>query len=191
MADPVTIAMIGMGASAGGSIISGLGSTFAGKSQANMYGYQAGLAQQNATLAQQDANYAIASGEVEAQQAGMKGREQTGQTRAAFGASNVSGASQDRVLSSETEITQDNEALIRSNAVKRAYGFNVQAAKDTAQSSVYQTAAQTSETAGNIGMLSSIIGGAGNVASKWMQYKQYYGPGSGGGGGMGDNAVLG
>lgn len=179
MANPLSI--VAMGASAGGAIISGIGSTFAGKAQANMYGYQAGLAQQNALLAKQDANYATETGEVEAQQAGMKGRAQVGQTRAAFGASNVSGGSQDRVLASETDITQDNEALIRANAAKRAFGFNVQAAKDTAQSSVYRTAAETSETSGEIGMLSSIIGGAGNVASKWMQYKQYYGPSSGGG----------
>lgn len=177
MADPVTIGAMGL--SAAGSVISGMGSTFAGQAQSNMYGYQAGLALQNAQLARQDANYAIGAGEVEAQQSGMKTRAEVGQTRAAFGASNVAGASQDRVVKSETDIGQENQALIRANAQKRAFGFNVQAAKDTAQSKIYQTAAETSRESGQIGLLSSIIGGAGNVASKWMQYKQYYGSGDG------------
>lgn len=187
MADPATLAIIGMGTGAAGSIIQGIGAQGQGASQAAMFNYQAGTAQISAQLAKQDANYATAAGEVEAQQSGMRTRSEVGQTRAAFGASNVTGGSQDAVLKSEHDIGVENEELIRSNAAKRAYGFNVEAAKDTAQSSVYANAASTSKTAGTLGMISSLIGGASNVSSKWLQYGQSFGSS---GGPIGDSPIA-
>jgi hypothetical protein len=85
------------------------------------------------------------------------------------------------VLSSETAITQQNEAITRANAAKRAYGFNVAAAEDTAQAGAYKVAASTSEEAGELGAVSSIIGGAGSVSSKWLQASQSGAFGGGGG----------
>jgi hypothetical protein len=143
-----------------------------------MYNYQAGVAQTNAAIAKQDANYSLASGEVESQQSGMRTREQVGATRAGFGAGNVAGGSVNRVVQSETEIGQQNQGIIRANAAKRAYGFEVGAAGDVAQAGADTFAAGTSKTAGEIGAVSSIIGGAGSVASKWSQMGQAF-PGSG------------
>lgn len=186
MADPIS--MIAIGSTIAGTITSATAANYSGQASANMYNYQAGIAQANKVLAQQDANYAISSGEVAAQQSGMKTRAQVGATRAGFGASNVAGGSQDAVLKSETDIGQEDQALIRSNAAKRAFGFNVEAAKDTAQGQVYKTAAETSQETGRLGVLSSIIGGASNVAGKWLQYKQYFG--SGDSGAFGDSPAL-
>lgn len=181
MADPATLAMITMGTTAAGGIIGAIGSRYSGAAQANLFNYQAGVAQANQLLAKQDANYTLASGEVSAQQSGMKTRAQVGETRAGFGAGNVAGGSANAVERSETEIGAENQALIRSNAAKRAFGFEVEAAKDTAQGTMYQTAARTARTAGDISALSTIIGSAGQVASKWLQYKQYFGSGDSGG----------
>lgn len=185
MANPAVLAGGSIAASGIGAIVSALGSSFTGQSQANLFNYQAGLAQQNAALAKQDANYAIGSGEVETQQAGMRARAEIGATRAGFGASNVdvNSGSSSRVVASETEIGQENEAVTAANAAKRAYGFGVKAAQDTAQSNIYTTAASTSETSGTLGAVSSIIGGVGAVSSKWLQYGQSFGSGGGGGGG--------
>ena len=180
MADPVSLAVIGMGAGAAGGGVSALGSLFSGQAQSNMYKYQAGVAQVNATLAKQDADYAEAAGQEESQASGMKTRFQIGQTKAAFGASNVAGPSQNRVVSSEIAVGQENEALIQANAAKRAYGFNVKAAQDTAQAGAYDVAASTSETAGELGAVSSVIGAAGNVASKWLDFSKSFGTGSSG-----------
>ena len=44
MADPVSLAVIGMGAAAAGGGVSALGSLFSGQAQSNMYNYQAGVA---------------------------------------------------------------------------------------------------------------------------------------------------
>lgn len=184
MANPAILAGGSIAASGIGAIVNALGSSYTGQSQANLFNYQAGLAQQNAALAKQDANYSIGEGEVETQKAGLSTRAEIGATRAGFGASNVdvNSGSSSRVISSETEIGQENEAVTAANAAKRAYGFGIKAAQDTAQSNIYQTAASTSKTAGTLGAVSSIIGGVGSVSSKWLQYGQSFGSGGGGGG---------
>ena len=174
MAFPAALAGVGMGASALGGVTGAIGSLFQGQAQANMYNYQAGVAQVNAQIAKQDATYATQGGEVEAQQSGMRTRAEVGATRAGFGAGNlaISSGSPSKVIASETEIGQQNEALIRANAAKRAYGFEVGAAGDIAQAGAYRAAAKTSLAAGDIGAVSSIIGGAGQVSSKWLQAQQ-------------------
>ena len=183
MADPVTLAGIGIGATAAGTGIGAIGSLFQGKAQSNMYNYQAGVAKVNATLAKQDANYATEAGEVETQQIGMRGRAQVGATRAGIGAGNIDttgtcGCSESRYRQ-RLAITQENEAVTNANVAKRAYGFNVKAAQDTTQAGAYGVAAETSTEAGEIGAASTVIGGAGSVASKWSQFGQSFGTGSG------------
>lgn len=183
MADPITLtAVAGGAASLGSGILGAVGAEKSASAQAGMYNYQAGVAQQNATLAKQDSNYTIGEGIVQGQQAGEKTRAEIGLTRAGFGASNVSGASHDAVVSSEVEIGQENEGVIQANTMKRAYGFDVKAAQDTAQAEVYQASASTAKEAGDISALSSIIGSAGSVSSKWLQGSQSFGWGGSGGG---------
>lgn len=191
MANPASLAGAGAGAGGVGAIVSAFGSLYSGNANAAMYNYQAGVAQTNAAIAKQDANYSLGAGEVEAQQAGMRGRQQVGATRVGFGAGNidVSSGSAKNVISSETEITQANEATQRANAAKRAYGFNVTAAADTAQAGADYTAAKTSRTTGAIGAVSSILGGVGQVSSKWSQASQSFGN-PGGGGGVGTDLTY-
>lgn len=164
-----------MGATAAGGAVGAVGNILSGQSQANMYNYQARVAQANAQIKQQDAAYALAAGEVEAQQSGMRTRAQVGATKVGFGAGNVAGASTQNVLQSEQDIGAQNQALIRANAAKRAYGFEVGAAGDVATAGAERIAASTSKTAAGLGAASSIIGAAGQVSSKWLQYKQYFG----------------
>jgi hypothetical protein len=172
MASP--LALVGIGASAVGGVTSAIGNMMSGQAQANMYNYQAGVAQANAEVKKQDAAYALEAGEVTAQQSGMRTRAEVGATKVGFAAGNVAGASTDRVLTSETEIGAENQALIRANAAKRAYGFEVGASADIAQAGADRVAASTSKTAGDIGAVSSLVGAAGQVSSKWLQYKQYF-----------------
>lgn len=181
MADPVTLATIGIGSAAAGGGISAIGNLFSGQAQSNMFKYQAGVAQANATVAKQDAQYAVASGEVEAQQSGMKTRFQEGATRVGIASGNidVGSGSAGKVISSETAIGQENAGIIRANAAKRAYGFNVGAAEDVAQAGAYKVGAETSLISGDIGAVSSILGAAGSVSSKWLQAGQSFGTGTG------------
>ena len=196
MASPVA-ALAGSGvASVGGSVISALGGLSQGQSQSNLYNYQAGVALQNANLKKQDANYAFATGGVEEQETGLRARAQVGATKAGFGAGNISttSGSADKVIGSEIKIGQQNEGIVSANAAKRAYGFEVGAAMDQAQAGVDYAAAKYSKEAGTLGAISSIIGGAGSVSSKWLQASQSFGSGeeggnSGEGGSMVNNYV--
>lgn len=178
MADPVTLAAIGMGASAGGSAISALGSIGKGSAEASMYNYQAGVARVNAQIAKQDANYTLEAGGVQSQQAGMRERATIGATRAGFGASNVAGGSKNAVISSEIEVGQQNQGIIAANSAKRAYGFEVGAASDTATAGALDFSASNAKTAGDIGAVSSILGGVSSVSSKWLQMGPAFGKGS-------------
>ena len=61
---------------------------------------------------------------------------------------------------------------IRSNAAKTAYDFRVTAATDEAQAGAYKAAGNNEMLAGVIGGVSSVLGTAGSVASKWSQAQQ-------------------
>ena len=150
-----------------------VGSIFGGMANQGMYNYQAQVAQMNAQIAKQNAAYEGALGEVQAQQQGMKTRAVISQTRATQGASglDVNTGSSASVRSSELQLGQYDQAIIRSNAARRAYGFEVEAAGDIAQAGAYRAAGANSMTAGLLGAFTSILGAGGSFSSKWQQGK--------------------
>lgn len=160
-----------MGASGSGGLISAVGSIMSGNAQAAAYQYQAGVAQINKQIADQNADYARYAGEVEAQQGGMKTRALLGTTVAQQGAGGlaIGSGSQGRVTDSIREVGAEDVGIIRSNAAKRAYGYEVEAAGQQAQIGLDQMAASQAKTAGYINAFSSILGAGGSVASKWSQ----------------------
>lgn len=174
MADPVSLAVIGLGATAAGGGAAAFGNYFSGKAQGNMYNYQAGVAQANAQVAKQDAIYATQSGEVQAQQSGMRTRSIVGATKVGYGAGNIdsSTGSAKNVIASTTEVGQQNQGIIRADAAKRAYGFNVAAAGDIATAGADEVAVGTSHEAAGINIASTILGTVGSVSSKWSQGQQ-------------------
>lgn len=177
MADPVTA--IGLGSTALGGITGAIGSIFGGDAQAAMYRYQAGIAQMNAQIARQNASYEMALGETQAQMEGMKTRAQISQTRASQGAGglDVNTGTNASVRQSELELGQFDQSMIRSNAARRAYGDEVEAVQDTAQSQLDMYAAKTSQTSGFLGAFTSILGAGGSFSSKWIEAKQAGVPG--------------
>src|SRR5229473_3599962 len=177
MADPASIAMIGMGTSAAGGIVGAIGSAFSGESNARMYEYQANVARMNQQIQKQNADYARSAGEVEAQQSGMKTRFMVGSQKAGQGASglDVNRGSAVDVRTSQLQVGAEDQAIIRSNAARRAYGYEVEAAQSGAEVGIKGMAASGSRTAGWIGAAGSILGGASSVSSKWLQYSSNFG----------------
>lgn len=171
MADPITIGAIGLGASALGAGVSAFGSMQQGAAQQAMYQYQAGVARVNQQIAAQNAEWELKAGEVEAQQEGLKTRFGIGTAKTEQAASglDVNSGSALATRQSMQEIGTYNETLARANAAKRAYGFTVQGVQEEAQSNIDIMAGQQARTAGNIGAVTSILGGISNVSSKWMQ----------------------
>lgn len=180
MSSPGQAAGAGTGLDIVGAGLKAFGQYKTGESEGAMYNYQSGLAQTNASIAKQDAIYATQTGEVEAQQSGMRTRSEVGSTKVGYGAGNIStsSGSSKNVIASETSIGQANEAVIRANAAKRAYGFNVASAEDTAQAGVFSEAAHTSRTSATLGIASTIVGAASSVSSKWSQASQSFGTGN-------------
>lgn len=179
---PTQVGGAGIGASAGGSLLGAFGSIFTGKAQSNQASYQAGIAQINKQIALKNAEYERNVGEVQAQQSGMKTRSEIGQTKAIQASSgfDVNKGSNVDVRSSEALIGKENVDVIRSNAARRAYGYEVEAVQDEAQSNIYKMAGANAKTAGGIGAIGSILGGASSVSSKWLQGNQTGLWGSGG-----------
>jgi hypothetical protein len=73
------------------------------------------------------------------------------------------------VRSSEQRLATFDEATLRSNAARQAYGFRAQGLMDESQATLDEFAAKNSIAAGNIGAISSILGGISSVSSKWLQ----------------------
>jgi hypothetical protein len=168
MAAPV--AAVGLGAAALGGVVSAFGNYQQGQASAAEATYQAGVAQMNQQIAQQNANYALYAGEVQAQQQGIKTAQQIATTKAEQGAGglDVSSGSNALVRQSEYNVGQEDIALIRSDAAKRAYGYQVEGVQYGAQASLDKYAASESKIAGTTAAIGSILGGASSVSSKWL-----------------------
>lgn len=170
MADPVSLTAISIGASAAGAGVNAFGSYQAGKSSRNMYNYQAAVADMNKKVADQNAAYETSVGEAQAAQKGLETQSKMGQARAAGGASglDVNTGSKLAVQDSIQTVGEYDQAVIRANSARKAYGYEVEAAQDTAQGQIYRMAGEDSYKAGEIKAASSILGGASSVSSKWL-----------------------
>lgn len=174
MADPITLGTIGMAASGASGAAGIFGSLFGGAAKADAYKYQSSMAWQNAAIAKQNQKYALDIGEQQAEKAGIAGAAQAGQIKAAQGASgvDVNYGSAKEVQTSQHLVSQMDLNTIREKAAKTAYDFSVQAVNYENQAKGYNKAASNARTESVLGAVSSFIGSAGSVASKWMQGQQ-------------------
>lgn len=170
MADPATLAIVGIGSSVLGGTLSGVGQVTGGMAKSNMYKYQAGVARVNRDLKIRDAQHARYVGETEAQRIGMKSRFEQGQARAtqAGRGFQVDAGTNADVIGSMAEISRHDQATTRANAARRAYGFEVEAAQQGTQAGMYERASSDAERTGWLGGLGSLVSTAGSVAGKWL-----------------------
>lgn len=180
--DPVTLGVLTVGsmvATGAGGIMQASGQAEAGESANRMYQYRAGISQINSHIAEQNADYALKVGEVDAQREGMKTRGVVGALRAKGSASgiDVNTGSKARVGESAEMVGEQNAAVARADAAKRAYGHRVEAMNATAQGELYRVAGAEEERAGKIKAAGTLIGTAGSVASKWIGASQAFGGG--------------
>ena len=171
MGTPGQMAGLGMGASAGGSLMSAGGAIASGISNSKMYDYQSGIAKLNQQIDSQNAEFAVQTGEQQALQAGLKQGAQMGQIKAAQASSgfDVRSGSAAQVRTSQAGLNTLDTNIIRSNAAKTAYNYQMQGTVAGAQASMYQMAGANALEAGGIGAASSILGGISSVSSEWTQ----------------------
>lgn len=171
--DPGTLAIIATvlgGTSIG---VQAIGSIQQGEAASNAAKYNASVAAANATIAKQSASEAGAAGAAQAEQASLKTRAQVGAIQAGQAASGLdvnSGSALD-VRSSAAQLGELNALSVRSNAAKTAYGYQTQAASDTAQSQLdtYQSGADA--IGADIGAAGNVLGGVGSAASNYAKFQ--------------------
>lgn len=171
MADPFTWASIGIAAKTAGAGLGVVGAIGGGYSKANQFGYQAGMARLKEQIDKQNANYARTTGDVQSRQFGLKAGQQLGKMKAAQGTSglDVNFGSSAGVRSSQLAAAQTDEATIQSNAARKAYGFDIEAAVDRANAKNFDRAASSAITGGYLGATGSLLGGVASVSDKWLQ----------------------
>lgn len=179
MADPISIATVGMGMSAGGGIMGAIGSIFGGEASKSMYDYQAGVAEMNKKIAMQNSAYERQAGDLAALKEGLQGRYRMGQIKSAQSGSgfDMDRGTATKVVQSQQEITEMDQKFIEMNAARRAYGYKVEAVNLEAQKNIDIMAGKNAEVAGFIGAGSSLLGAGGKVASQWYQASQQFGAG--------------
>jgi hypothetical protein len=164
------LALVGGLAGAG---ISAAGQYGSMQAQSANAAYQAQVAAMNSKIALSNAAMAMQSGEISAANQGMKTRSAVGSIQAAQGASgvDVNSGSAPKVRAAAAEIGTMDALTIRSNAAKSAYGYQVAATGDTAESGLLESEAQQASAAAPIGALGTFLSSAssvGNTYSKWQ-----------------------
>ncbi len=173
MADPITMMAVGgMAASGAGGVMSAFGSRAASEGKADMYRYQAAVADLNKKLAKEDADYTRAVGEVEVQKYGMKQAflDSTIKTTQAAKGIDIDRGSAVDVRESQREVGLFDQSLIRSGAARKAYAKELEGVKAGLEGDQYRRAADQTEDAAEMSFYGSLIGTAGSVASKWVQW---------------------
>ncbi len=164
----------GMGMSLGGGILRAFSASAGAESKASMYNFQSGMSLIRAQIARQNAEYSIKVGEDQAYRYGLKAKQEEGKIVARQGAGglDVNSGSNAEVQKSQKYVTDLDMATIRNNASRRAYGYEVEAATDTAQAGAYSSAARNAKTAGAFDVASSLVSTASSVSDKWLQGRE-------------------
>ena len=175
MADPLSIASMGM--SAVGAGINAFGAIQSGAAQSRMYQYQAGVAETNQKIALQNRDYALNVGETEAVRYGMGAAQRGAQLKTGMSVSgmDIGSGSKADVQSSQQIVSGMDLGQIGKNAARKAYNYEVEADQNAAQAGLYTRAASDAESAGGIKALGSLVSGAGSVADKWLQRDPAFG----------------
>lgn len=172
MADPM--AMVSLAGSAAGGVLGAIGAANTGAANASMYQYKAGVALINQKIATQNSQWALQAGGTQAEEKGLQGAQSIAETkvRQAAGDIDVNSGSAAATRDSMVKASQFDQQVIAWDAQKQAYGYATKAAEAGAEATMDTQAASQAKTAGWLGALSSVIGGATSVASKWTQAGQ-------------------
>lgn len=182
MADPFTMAAVGGGLNIAGGLMGASGAMAEGESTAGMYNYKAGVAQRNAAINRQNSDYALEVGGIEARRSGLTtgftiAKQKVAQSGNGF---DINTGSAQAVRDSTNKIGVEDQTTIRENAGRKALSFRQRANDLDAEASADIIAGKNAKSAAKIKAVSTLIGTAGSVASKWTQASQVFGGGGSG-----------
>lgn len=174
-----TLASISTTASVVGGVTSAVGAVGAGVAGYSAYSYKSQVAANNAQIAKNNAAYAMAVGEFDAKKQGVADAFKMGQITTAQAASgfDINSGTALGVRQSQAAANKTNQNVIRANAKRQAYGFEVEAMNYEAESKIDTMAGTNSLISGAIGGAGSLVGTAGTVSDKWLSYAKAGVPG--------------
>lgn len=175
------IAGISLGATAVGSIFGAIGAGQQASAQAANAQYQAAVARNNQLIAERNAGAAIQAGEAQATDVSLRGAAQLGRIRAGQAANNIdvnTGSAVD-VQAAQRGMTALDTSRVMNRAQREAYGYRAQASNYGAQAQLEQAQAGQAQAAGRLGIMSSLVSGAGELSNRFLWMQQNAGPASG------------
>jgi len=163
------IALVGAIAGAG---ISAYGQYSSMEAQSSNAAYQAQVAANNAKQAMLNAGMETQAGEIEAANQGLKTRGAVGMTKARQASSgiDVNTGSAPKVRAAESELGMLDALTIRSNAAKKAYGYEVAATSDTAESGLLTQESKQASDAAPVAALGTFLSGASSAGGSYAKY---------------------
>lgn len=162
----------GLASTAIGGVTQAIGSETSAAAAKQAALYNQTVAQYASTQAGQKAAQAMAAGEQQTYNQGLKTRAVVGSEQAAQAASGleVNTGSNVDVRSSAAETGQLDQLTVQSNAARQAYGYQAEESTLTGQQGLYGAQAKGAGQAGDVGALSSVLGGATGVAKQYAAY---------------------
>ncbi len=162
---------MGTGAQVASGGVSAYGQMAAARAQSQALDYNAQIQDRNVEIAEQNATWAAQEGDQAVSQSQMKTRALYGATKANQGASGVrlDSGSDVEVRASEVQTGMQDALTIRSNAARKAYGFETQAAGAEAQAQLDRAQSKNAITSGTISAGGTILGSL----AKASQYSSF------------------
>ncbi|QII84173.1 hypothetical protein G3T20_05325 [Bordetella hinzii] len=149
--------------------------------QADAYAYQAQVSRNNAMVAEWQARSAIAAGGQQEQTLRLKTAALEGSQRARLAANgvDVSQGSAFNILADTKYMGERDAATVRLNAAQKAWAFRTQAQSDLDNADVLDISASNarrgaSAISPSASYTSTLLTGAGQVASGWYKYSQAF-----------------
>ena len=161
---------------AASAVVSAASAVAQGQAQRAAMNYQAQVARNNQVIAGQYANIEIQKGQQLEAEKRLETGQQEGAIRAAAGASgldpNAAGSSPLRLQADTATLGEADAQVIRANAQRAAYGYDVQGLSYAGQASLDEMGATNAARAGALNAFASILGGASSVSDKYARFQQ-------------------
>lgn len=176
MCEPIsasTLAYVAIGTAVAGAATSAYGAIKTSEATAASDAYQSQVAKINQGIADTAAKNALLAGNVQQQQKANQETQLLGQQKAALAANGQDPNSGSSVaLESDTKADGMLDQLtIQSNAQREASGYQTQSLSYASQAALDQAGSQNALSGGALSAGSSVLTGAGSVASSWYGFK--------------------
>lgn len=165
--DPIS--WIAIGSTVLGAVNSAQGAQAEGEAKSDAAAYRAQILRQNEAISQEAAKTELERGAATAQQRGVQTAQMIGNQRATLASHGVdvgAGSAVDLVADTARSGAMDQNTIIQ-DANRRALQLKMQGQNYEMQAQLALREGADAKEAGNSGMLGSLLGGAGKVASIW------------------------